>query len=101
MKMHPPIRAQESNPPLIDNVFCPEIIAGGISGLSIFNGIVSVTLENARCDHSKTPPPLERVVVGRISMSVPAAQALLSVLYQFLNDHNLNPLAANAEVTTQ
>lgn len=101
MKMFPPVQPPQAQPPLVDNMFAPEILAGGVSGLSVLNGIVTITLETPRCDHSKTPPPLERIVVGRIALPIPAAQALLSGLYHFLAQHNLNPLAANAQATCQ
>lgn len=57
--------------PLVDNMFAPEILAAGVSGLAIISGIVTVTLENGRCDHSRRQPTLERVMVGRIAMPIP------------------------------
>lgn len=101
MKAFPPVGRPEPDLPLVDNVFSPEILAGGISGLSIFNGIVTVTLETARCDHSRPQPVVERVVVGRIAMPVPAAQTLLSGLYQFMSQHGINPLAATEGLSCQ
>jgi hypothetical protein len=101
MKMYPPVQPQPGEVPLIDNMFAPEILAGGVSGLAVLNGIVTVTLENPRCDHTRMDPGLERVVVGRLALPVPAAQALLSGLYQFLSQHGINPLEATPEATCQ
>ncbi|RSU72096.1 hypothetical protein BRX37_19980 [Sphingomonas sp. S-NIH.Pt3_0716] len=97
MKMHPPIQPPVPDAPLIDNMFAPELLAGGLSGLSLINGIVTITLENPRADHARPDPVLERVVVGRVGMPVPIAQALLCALYQFLSQHRLNPLMAQSE----
>jgi hypothetical protein len=82
---------------LIDNVFAPEILATGVSGLSLMNGVVTLTLESLRCDHSKTPPPMERIVVARITAPIAAAQAMVVGLHQFLGQHGLSPLTAPAE----
>lgn len=103
MKAFPPIPRPTPEPeiPLIDNSFSPEILAGGISGLAIFNGIVTITLETPRCDHSRSQPMVERIVVGRVSLPVHAAQALLSGLYQFMSHHRINPLAATEGASCQ
>lgn len=92
MFLHP---AQQAAPgiPLVDNMFAPEILATGVAGLSVINGIVTITLESVRCDHSGNRADLERVVVGRTALPIPAAQALLAGLYQFLDQHGLNPLS--------
>ncbi|BBD03555.1 MULTISPECIES: hypothetical protein [Sphingomonadaceae] len=101
MKMHPPIQPPLPEIPLVDNMFAPEILAGGLTGLSLLNGIVTVTLENPRADHGRPDPSLERVIVGRIGMPIPTAQALLCGLYQFLSQHQVNPLAAETEMRCQ
>lgn len=94
MKMfpHPTPQPDPVPPPLVENMFAPEILAMAISGLSVMNGLVTVTLESARCDHSTPRAVIERFVVGRISMPIPAAQTLLTGLHQFLGQHGLNPL---------
>ena len=98
MKMFPPPKPQqEPEFPLIDNVLAPELLVTGTSGMSLINGIVTVTLESLRCDHSKTPPPLERMVVARVAMPAASAQALLIALNHFLGQHGLNPLQSPQE----
>ncbi|NIJ09090.1 hypothetical protein FHS31_002722 [Sphingomonas vulcanisoli] len=91
MKMFPhPQPAPEL--PLIDNSFAPELMVTGVSGMGLLNGVVAVTLESLRCDHSKTPPPLERLVVARLALPVASAQNLLLSLQHFLGQHGLDPL---------
>ncbi|MDO6416821.1 hypothetical protein Q4F19_20730 [Sphingomonas sp. BIUV-7] len=98
MKMFPPIAPQpEPDIRLIDNTFAPEILATGMSGLSLMNGVVTITFESLHCDHSKSPPPMERVVVARLTTPVAAAQALLVGLHQFLGQHGLSPLTQPTE----
>jgi hypothetical protein len=92
MQMFPHPKAQPPQIPLVDNMFAPEILAMAISGLSVLNGIVTVTLESARCDHSKPRADMERFVVARIAMPIPAAQTLMTGLHEFLGQHGLNPL---------
>lgn len=92
VKMFPHPKPEPDHIPLVDNLFAPEILAMGISGLSVMNGIVTLTLESLRCDHSKSNVSMERLVVGRLSLPIPAAQTLLTGLHQFLGHHGLNPL---------
>jgi len=55
MKMFPHPQPQpEPELPLIDNMFAPEILATGAAGMTLLNGLISVTLESLRCDHSKS-----------------------------------------------
>lgn len=97
MKMFPSPQAPVPDIPLIDNSFAPEVLCSGVSGLSLLNGILTVTVESVRCDHTKNPPPLERVVVARFSLPVPAAQGLLVGMNQLLGQHGLSPLPGMAE----
>jgi hypothetical protein len=98
MKMFPPITPPpEPDLRLIDNTFAPEIAVTGVSGLALLNGLLTMTLESLHCDHSKSPPPMERVVVARIAMPIAAAQGMLLGLHQFLGQHGLNPLPATTE----
>jgi hypothetical protein len=99
MKMFPPITPPQTEPEirLVDNTFAPEILVTGVSGLSLMNGVVTITLESLHCDHSKNPATMERIVVARMTQPVAAAQALLVGLHQFLGQHGLSPLTAPEE----
>ena len=79
---------------LIDNMFAPEIFSTGISGFSNINGAIVVALESMRCDHSRASTPFERVVVGRVALTVPAAQAMVAGLNDFLEAQGLSPSRA-------
>ncbi|WP_010160625.1 hypothetical protein [Sphingomonas sp. PAMC 26617] len=85
--------------PYVDNPFAPEIFATGYSGLANMNGVIVMTLESARCDHSRPQPALERVVVGRVALTTTAALELVTGLNQFLEQQGISPskmLAAGA-----
>lgn len=98
MQMFPHPKPQpEPEFPLVENAFAPELLATGAAGMSLINGLLTITLESLHCDHSKTPPPLERVVVGRLAMPAASAQALLVGLHHFLGQHGLNPLQTPQE----
>ncbi len=76
--------APDARSPLIDNPFAPEVFATGFAGMSHMNGVITLTAESTRCDHSKPEPVPERVVVARLTLSIPAAQALVANLNDFL-----------------
>ncbi len=90
----PDHHAPQPQAALIDNMFAPEIFTTGISGFSNVNGVIVVALESARCDHAATTASFERVVVGRLAMTVPAAQALVASLNDFLEQQGLSPSRA-------
>lgn len=81
---------------LIDNPFAPDIFVTGCSGIACIGGTIAVTLENARCDHSRAEPVLERMVVGRLALTVPAAQMLVTALNGFLEQQGMSPSKAMA-----
>jgi len=73
-------------PPInfIDNPHAPEIFATDATGFWLNDGCLHITFEAARVDHSTNPGPLNRVVVGRLVMSMAGAQSLAFGLYDFL-----------------
>lgn len=90
----PTPRAPE--PQIIDNPFAPEIFATGLSGLANMNGVIVLTLESARCDHTRQQPSVDRVIVGRVAFTPAAAQDLVGSLNQFLEQQGLSPSKAMA-----
>jgi len=74
----------EATVKLIDNANAPEVYAAAATGFFVNNGIISITLESPRADHSKSPGPVNRVVVGRLVMPAAGAQALAVGLFDFL-----------------
>lgn len=87
-------------PPFVDNPFAPEIFATGYAGLANLNGVIVLTLESARCDHSKPQPSIERVVVGRVALTTTAALELVTGLNQFLEQQGLSPSRMLADGAT-
>ena len=71
-------------PKLQDNPHAPEPYAVAATGFFNANGVISITLESARADHSKSPGPINRVVVGRLVMPAAGAQAMAVGLFDFL-----------------
>jgi len=75
---------KNSLPKLMDNPNAPETYAVAATGFFNANGVISITLESARADHSKSPGPINRVVVGRLVMPAAGAQAMAVGLFDFL-----------------
>ncbi len=71
-------------PKLQDSPNAPELYATAATGFFNANGVISITLESARADHSKSPGPINRVVVGRLVMPAQGAQAMAVGLFDFL-----------------
>jgi len=76
--------AKNTQPKLQEDPGAPEMYAMAATGFFNANGMISITLESARADHSKTPAPVTRAVVGRLVMPVGGAQALAVGLFDFL-----------------
>jgi hypothetical protein len=83
-------------PLLIDNPFAPELLATGFAGFANMGGLIQVTLESLRGDHAGMPK-MDRVVVGRLVLPVPTAQALVTALNGFLEQQGLSPSKAAAD----
>jgi hypothetical protein len=69
---------------LVDNPVAPELYASAATGFSASNGTITITLESLRADHSDSPGPVYRTVVGRIVMPAAGAQGLAIGLFDFL-----------------
>lgn len=87
---------QPATPPLIDNLFAPDIFTSGFSGFAHLNGVIVLTMESVRFDHSQEAASFERVVVGRVTMGVSVAQGLVAALNLFLEQQGLSPSRALA-----
>jgi hypothetical protein len=74
----------------IDNPNAPEIYVSGATGFFVSNGNVTITFESARADHSESPGPVYRTVVGRLVMPAASAQGLAVGLFDFLEKQGFN-----------
>ena len=83
--------ADEPQVRFIDNPHAPDVYASDTSGFFVLNGNVVITLESARPDHASSPGDINRVVVARIVLPVPAAQGLAVGLFDFLKQRGLLP----------
>jgi hypothetical protein len=70
----------------------PDVFADEAAGFFVHNGIVRITFASARVNHVSSPGPVNRVVIGRLVMSVEAAQALSIGLFDFLKSRGLGPM---------
>ena len=74
----------------IDNPMAPDIYADEATGFHFVNGVVKITFSAARVNHVSSPGPVSRVVIGRLVMSIPAAQGLAVGLFDFLKKQGVD-----------
>src|SRR5262249_55863382 len=73
----------------IDDPHAPDFFVDETAGFFVHNGLLKLTLVSVRANHGLSPSPINRVVVGRLTMPIPAAQNLSVALYDFLKSRNL------------
>jgi hypothetical protein len=61
----------------LHNPHSPDVFADAAAGFFNLNGNIRITLESLRVDHIAVPGPMARVVIGRLVMPLPAAEALV------------------------
>jgi hypothetical protein len=76
----------------IDNPNAPDVFAAEAFGFFINAGNIHITFTTLRVNHSTSPGPVSRVVIGRLVMPIGGAQALASGLYDFLKRSGLDPV---------
>ena len=87
---------------LIDDPHAPEFFTSRCCGFSVGQGNVTLTFESVRYDHFDPHGAMIRVVVARIVMPIPAAQALVIDLNASLQGSGLSPSqAATAGMVAQ
>ena len=75
----------------VDNPHAPDVFATEAAGFWIYNGNVVITFATARINHSTTPGPVNRVVIGRLVMTAPDAQNFAVQLFDFLKKQGFDP----------
>ncbi len=70
--------------PLIDNPHAPDIFADALTGYFVLNGSVRLTFESARANHAVPAGPLKRVVTGRLTMPIDAAERMAREVLAFI-----------------
>jgi hypothetical protein len=76
---------------IIDNLHAPEIYASEIAGYTIAHGNITLTLITTRATWNAAGIVNKRVVVGRVVLSLGAAQALSVELFDFLKKQGVDP----------
>lgn len=65
-----------NGPVFMDNPHAPDVYADAATGFFVFGGNMKITFESARVDHSASPGPINRVVIGRLVMPMAQAESL-------------------------
>lgn len=79
---NPPI--PPATAPFIDNPHAHDIFVDAVSGVFTVSGNVRLTLESWRVNHSTSPGPVSRVVIGRVVMPFEQAELLRDLLIDHL-----------------
>jgi hypothetical protein len=86
---------------IVDDWHAPELYACEIVGYTIASGNVALTLASNRAFFTAAGHETKRVVVGRVVLSLTAAQALSFELFEFLKTHGLDPAKKPHDVALQ
>jgi hypothetical protein len=80
-------------PRFVDNPLAPDVFAEEAVGFFLLNGNVHITFATPRPNHDPqgAPHPINMVVIGRLIIPVPGAQALAAGLYDFLKQRGFDP----------
>ena len=71
-------------PGFLDNPHAPDVFADEASGFFLLGGNVRITFSSYRVNHATSPGPVSRVVIGRLILSLAAAENLHLALADFL-----------------
>lgn len=69
----------------IDNPLAPDVFADGVAGFFLLHGNLRLTFEAARVNHTSSPGPISRVVIGRVVLPVSQARELALGILSFLD----------------
>jgi hypothetical protein len=69
----------------LDNPQAPDVFADAATGFFLFGNNMRITFESFRVNHVTTPGPVSRVVIGRLVMSLEAAEGMAKGLLDFIN----------------
>jgi hypothetical protein len=88
----------KKGPTFIDNPQAPDLFADAATGFFIFGGTLRIALESFKVDHTASPGPVNRVVIGRLVMPIEQAENLAKGILDFLEKQRSQP-APNAQST--
>jgi hypothetical protein len=87
--------------PLLDNPLAPDVFADEATGFFLAGNNVRITFSSYRVNHTTSPGPVGRVVIGRLVMPLMAAEALHLGLADFLERMKAQAEASSGPVTLQ
>ena len=82
---------QSPEPRFIDNPHAPDFFADAVTGSFLFSGVLRLTFERLCIEHSTSPGPANRVVIGRLVMPLAAAENLRDMLIKWIENYKANP----------
>ena len=88
-------------PAIVDNLHAPELYTCEIIGYSLTGGNITLTMASNRAFFTNEGHETKRVVVGRVVMSLVAAQLLSLELYDFLKRNRLDPAKKSDDAPLQ
>lgn len=77
--------------PVVGNPFAPDILTDDALAFEFIDGSIRITLGAAKMVEPVPPSPMQMVVIGRLIMSVPAAQRLALGLFDYLKRQGHDP----------
>ncbi len=83
-------------PAFLHNPQSPDVYADAASGFFVFNGNMRITFESLRVNHSSTPGPVDRVVIGRLVLPVVQAEAMARGILDMIERHKSGEEVENA-----
>lgn len=85
-----------NGPVFMDNPHAPDVYADAATGFFVFGGNMKITFESARVDHSASPGPINRVVIGRLVMPIAQAESLARGILDMLEKQRASDQAQSS-----
>ena len=77
--------AQRFTVNFMDNPHAPDVFADRVTGIAFYSGVIRLTFETSRADHSTSPGPVNRVVIGRLIMPLDGVKGLRDLLIEHID----------------
>lgn len=80
-----------NGPTFLDSAHAPDVFADSATGFFVSDGNMKITFEAYRVDHSTSPGPINRVVIGRLVMPLASAEALARGMLDMIEKSRQTP----------
>jgi hypothetical protein len=84
----------------LDNPHAPDVFADALTGFFLLNGNIRLTFESARVNHSTSPGPVTRVVIGRLVIPIAIAENMAKELLAFIEQMKQQHTQTSQSTTT-